>query len=39
MKVDGGMPFELERAADAAHEAEGRGYDAVWAAETVQTKP
>jgi probable F420-dependent oxidoreductase len=34
MKVDGGLPFELERAADAAKEAEGRGYDAVWTAET-----
>src|SRR5215213_3068614 len=34
MKVDGGLPFELEKAADAAAEAEGRGYDAVWTAET-----
>ena len=34
MKVDGGLPFELDKAADAAVEAEGRGYDAVWTAET-----
>ncbi|MCI3948835.1 MAG: putative oxidoreductase, partial [Acidimicrobiales bacterium] len=34
MKVDGGLPFELEKAADAAKEAEGRGYDAVWSVET-----
>jgi alkanesulfonate monooxygenase SsuD/methylene tetrahydromethanopterin reductase-like flavin-dependent oxidoreductase (luciferase family) len=34
MKVDGGLPFELDKAADAAKEAEGRGYDAVWTAET-----
>src|SRR5918997_1080454 len=34
MKVDGGLPFELDKAADAAREAEGRGYDAVWTAET-----
>jgi probable F420-dependent oxidoreductase len=34
MKVDGGLPFELEKAAGAAEEAEGRGYDAVWTAET-----
>ncbi len=34
MKVDGGLGFELERAADAAKEAEGRGYDAVWSVET-----
>src|SRR4051794_32221886 len=30
MKVDGGLPFELDKAAGAASEAEGRGYDAVW---------
>jgi probable F420-dependent oxidoreductase len=34
MKVDGGLGFELDRAADAAAEAEGRGYDAVWSVET-----
>src|SRR3954447_11041446 len=34
MKVDGGLPFELDKAAGAATEAEDRGYDAVWSAET-----
>jgi probable F420-dependent oxidoreductase len=34
MKVDGGLPFELDKAGGAAAEAESRGYDAVWTAET-----
>jgi probable F420-dependent oxidoreductase len=34
VKVDGGLGFELDKAAGAAKEAEGRGYDAVWSVET-----
>jgi probable F420-dependent oxidoreductase len=34
MKVDGGVTFELDGAADAAREAEEQGFDGVWAAET-----
>ena len=34
MKVDGGIPFELDAVADAARAAEAAGYDGAWAAET-----
>src|SRR6478609_390177 len=34
MKVDGGVTFDLASAGKAAKEAEGAGYDGVWAAET-----
>jgi probable F420-dependent oxidoreductase len=34
MKVDGGVTFDLDGAADAAREAEEQGFDGVWAAET-----
>jgi probable F420-dependent oxidoreductase len=34
MKVDGGLGFDLGAAAEAARDAEGVGYDAVWTAET-----
>ena len=33
MKVDGGVGFDLSRAAAAAKEAEDAGYDGVWSAE------
>jgi probable F420-dependent oxidoreductase len=34
MKVDGGLGFDLNAAAEAARDAEAVGYDAVWTAET-----
>jgi probable F420-dependent oxidoreductase len=34
MKVDGGIGFDLKKAADTAKDAEEAGYDAVWSAET-----
>lgn len=34
MKIDGGVPSDLRRAADAARHAEAAGYDGVWSAET-----
>src|SRR5438132_11097664 len=34
MKVDGGIGFDLARAAETAREAEAAGYDGVWSAET-----
>ncbi|MBV8162375.1 MAG: LLM class flavin-dependent oxidoreductase, partial [Acidimicrobiia bacterium] len=34
MKVDGGVGFDLQNAADTAKEAEYAGYDGVWSAET-----
>ena len=34
MRVDGGIGFDLSKAAEAAREAEAAGYDGVWSAET-----
>ena len=34
MKVDGGIGFDLTKAADAAREAEAAGYSGIWSAET-----
>ena len=34
MLVDGGLGFDLAKAADAARDAEAVGYDGVWTAET-----
>jgi len=34
MKVDGGVPQELSKAAEGAREAEAAGYDGIWSAET-----